>query len=271
MNTPSNWTRGDTLLKNVMGLVIYNEAQKIWKKVALDGNAATVSQELEIHKKLLNIFQVGPFYYFIFNVRESSFTFVSPEMTQLLGYDATDIDVSFFLSAIHPDDQPWFLNFENALHDFFRQLPVDKLMKYKSTYDFRIRNKKKEYIRLLHQHTVLQHDEQGNVLTTLVVHTDISHLKQTGRPVLSIIGLEGEPSYSNVDVKQVFLPSKEILSRREKEILAALIAGKQSKEVGALLHITKETVDKHRRNMLTKTGANTTAELVGKAIREGWL
>jgi DNA-binding CsgD family transcriptional regulator len=254
-----------------MELVIYDEAQKIWKKAAQDSNAATVNLELDIHRKLLNIFQVGPFYYCIFNVRDSSFTFVSPEMTQVLGYDAADIDVSFFLSAIHQDDQPWFLNFENAVQDFFRQLPVDKIQKYKSSYDFRIRNKKNEYVRILHQHTVLQHDEQGNVLTTLIVHTDISHLKQTGRPVLSIIGLEGEPSYTNVDVKQVFTPSREILSRREKEILTALIAGKQSKEVGAMLHITKETVDKHRRNMLAKTGTNTTAELAGKAIREGWL
>lgn len=254
-----------------MGLAIYNEAQKIWKKAALDGKATAINPELEIHKKLLNIFQAGDFYYFIFNVRESSFASVSPEMERLLGYGAADLDVSFFLSAIHPDDQPWFLNFENALHDFFRRLPINKIQKYKSRYDFRIRNKKNEYIRILHQHTVLQHDEQGNVLTTLVVHTDISHLKPMGRPVLSIIGLEGEPSYTNVDVQQVFTPSKEILSRREKEILTALIEGNQSKEVGALLHITKETVDKHRRNMLAKTRTNSTAELVGKAIREGWL
>lgn len=256
-----------------MGLIIYNEAQKIWKKIAQAVKPAENSVELElaVHKKLLNIFQVGDCYYFIFNVSESSFEFVSPEMKDLLGYSPAEIDVPFFLNAIHPDDQPWFLNFEHSLHDFFGQLPLDKLLKYKVRYDFRIRNKENRYIRILHQLAILQHNEHGNLLLSLGVHTDISHLKSFGKPVLSFIGMDGEPSFIDVDVKQVFVPSKEILSRREKEILTALIEGNQSKEIGALLNISKETVDKHRRNMLGKTNTASTAELVARAIREGWI
>jgi DNA-binding CsgD family transcriptional regulator len=254
-----------------MGLIIYNEAQKIWKKIILAGKSTdhALRTQLDVQKKLLNIFQVGDFYYFIFNVYESTFEYISPEMEKMLGYDPARMDISFFLSAIHPDDQPWFLNCEQALHDFFNQLPADKIYKYKVRYDFRIRNKENRYIRILHQLAILQHDENSNM--SIGVHTDITHLKESGKPVLSFIGMEGEPSFINIDVKQVFTPSKEILSRREKEILTALIEGNQSKEIGTLLHISKETVDKHRRNMLAKTNSGSTAELVAKAIREGWL
>jgi len=50
-----------------------------------------------------------------------------------------------------------------------------------------------------------------------------------------------------------------------------LIDGKVSKEIADALYISKKTVDNHRNNMLRKNNFSTTAELVGKAIREGWV
>ncbi|MFC5411470.1 LuxR C-terminal-related transcriptional regulator [Larkinella bovis] len=55
--------------------------------------------------------------------------------------------------------------------------------------------------------------------------------------------MEGEPSYLNVDVKKVFAPSREALTLREKQVLAAMMAGNQSKEIASLLNISKQTVD----------------------------
>ncbi|WP_414648333.1 LuxR C-terminal-related transcriptional regulator [Dinghuibacter sp.] len=37
------------------------------------------------------------------------------------------------------------------------------------------------------------------------------------------------------------------------------------------LNIAKETVDKHRKNMLDKTDCKTSTELVAKAIKNGWV
>jgi len=89
--------------------------------------------------------------------------------------------------------------------------------------------------------------------------------------MFSIIGLDDEPSYINIDVEKVFTVSKEVLSRREKEILLLIMDGKLSKEIGDILHISKQTIDTHRTNMITKCQVKNTSELVAKAIRQGWI
>jgi len=52
------------------------------------------------------------------------------------------------------------------------------------------------------------------------------------------------------------------LSKREKEILDLLLQGKSSREIAEQLFISKTTVDTHRRNILEKTGAKSTLELL---------
>lgn len=253
-----------------MGLVIYEEAHKIWHTTFLEGNQTNQQLEPNTHKRLQQLIQAGESYYFIFNVRLSSFEFISPEIKSVLGYESDQMDITLFLSLIHPDDQPYFLNFEHAVQDFLQRLPVQKALRYKLRYDFRIRHANQQYVRLLHQMVILQLDE-GIKYTTLGIHSDITHLKEQGKPVLSFIGLDGEPSYTNVNVKEIYAPRKGILSNRECEIVCALASGLQSKEIAENLFISKTTVDKHRRNILTKTKTASTAELVAKAIREGWI
>lgn len=252
-------------------LSIYKEAKKIWKKIARDGSVEELEFDLAIHKKLLSIFQAGDFYYFIFDIKHSQFAWISPELEKLLGYTPQEMTIDFFLGQIHPDDQPWFLNFENAVHEFFRSLPLSDLLRYKIRYDFRIKNKQGDYTRILHQMVILQHDDEGNLLKSFGVHTDISHLKKTGKPLLSFIGLEDAPSYVDVNIKKKFIPVSERLTKREKEIVKLMIEGHQSKSIAQHLHISPATVDKHRKNMLQRMGASTTAQLIARAINEGWI
>lgn len=253
-----------------MKLAFYQEAQKIWKNIALDATIGDLAFELQIHKKLLNIFQVGDFYYFIFNVRNAEFEFVSPEALEILGYDPETLSADFFLSQIHPEDQIYFLNFENKLHHFFKELPSDKIEKYKVRYDFRIRNSKNKYIRILHQLIIIQHDGL-NLFRSLGVHTDITYLKPEGKPVLSFIGLEGEPSFIDVTFESIFQPTKEVLSKREKEILKHLAEGKNSTQIAEILSLSKFTVDTHRKNILKKTKSLSTSSLISKSVNEGWI
>lgn len=52
------------------------------------------------------------------------------------------------------------------------------------------------------------------------------------------------------------------LSIREMEVLKLLTKGKSSKDIADLLYVSKNTVDTHRRKILEKTGAKSTAELI---------
>lgn len=59
------------------------------------------------------------------------------------------------------------------------------------------------------------------------------------------------------------------LSSREREILVAVCRGLSNQEIADELFISKRTVDKHRANILEKTGCKNTARLVVYAIRNG--
>ena len=251
---------------------IFKEANKIWNRFTKDANDKDdFSIPLKVHKQLINLFHVGPYYYYVFNVKTSSFEFMSEEITNVLGYEPAELDVPFLLSKIHPEDQPYFLNFENKVVDFFASLQPGQVMNYKVSYDYRIQKKDGEYTRILQQVVTIQLDEDKHVIKTFGIHTNISHLKPSGTPVLSLIGLNGEPSYMDVNVKQVFSPSTLFLTPREREILALLVQGKKSDEISKELFISTLTVNTHRRNLLKKTSCINTAALTSMAVQKGWL
>lgn len=72
----------------------------------------------------------------------------------------------------------------------------------------------------------------------------------------------------NMSKQQSLIPSDEdALSEREIEILLEVCRGLSNQEIADKLFISKRTVDKHRANILEKTGCRNTANLVVFAIK----
>jgi DNA-binding CsgD family transcriptional regulator len=254
-----------------MKLSIFQESRNIWKHAVKGSKTVPELQfELELHKKLLNIFQVGDWYYLVFNLPDSRLDLVGGSIESLLGIKPEMLTLDHILGHIHPEDLPYFLNFEHFIVQFFADLPIDKIPKYKVRYDYRLRKPDETYIRILQQTITIEHDEKGALLRTFVVHTDITHLKKEGKPVFSLIGLEGEPSFVDIDVAKVYKPSS-FLSNRERDIIHLMIEGYLTKEISEKLNLSKLTIDTYRKNLLKKTETKTPTELIAKAIKEGWV
>lgn len=254
-----------------MGILKATEARDVWKEIAKHTTANDFSFELEIYKKLLNIFHIGNFYYYIFNCAIAEVEYVSDSMHQILGYNREEFNVDNVIGLIHPEDASYFLEFEHKVTAFFTNLPPDKVMKYKVSYDYRMKRRDGQYVRLLHQASTIQSDENGAVIRVLGVHTDITKLKKENGSTLSFIGLEGEPNYDDVSIGIAQNYIKNVsLSKREKQVLIYLAEGKTSKEIGDILFISKFTVDRHRKNMLKKTNISSTVELAVRSIQENW-
>ena len=60
-----------------------------------------------------------------------------------------------------------------------------------------------------------------------------------------------------------------LLTKREADVLRLVADGKTSQQVASELFISKETVETHRKNLLSKTGCKNVAELIRWAVREG--
>ena len=56
------------------------------------------------------------------------------------------------------------------------------------------------------------------------------------------------------------------LTPREKEILSCIAEGLSSKQIAGKLRISAYTVANHRKNMLMKTGAKSSAQLVSSNV-----
>ncbi|WP_295664584.1 PAS domain-containing protein [uncultured Mucilaginibacter sp.] len=122
--------------------IISNEASKIWKRFASESAPNMLQLELELYKKLLNFFQVGDYYYYIFNFKKLDFDYVSENVFPMLGYQPDELTVARYMEYVHPDDIEWLISFESKTASFLAGLPVDKVMKYKNRYDYRFRKKK---------------------------------------------------------------------------------------------------------------------------------
>ena len=76
-------------------LLPITKAQKAWQAASKDGKEINLDVDLEIYRKLLNIISVGPFYYYIFDLKSSSILFVSPGITEVLGYTPDQFTLTF--------------------------------------------------------------------------------------------------------------------------------------------------------------------------------
>jgi DNA-binding CsgD family transcriptional regulator len=251
---------------------ILETAKSLWREISKHTAVDSFPLEMEIHKKLPNIFHFGEYYYYIFNCLEAKIEFVSDSMCAILGHEKSYFSVENLPEMIHPDDFPYFVAFERKVTEFFTQLPPEQVMSYKVSYDYRMRKSNGDYARILHQTTTIQSDHNGAVIRVLGVHTDITKLKKEFGSTLSFIGLNGYPTYEDVDAEFMMsnLPNS-TLSTREREVLKYLLQGKTSMQIANLMYISKATVDRHRKNMLKKTNTKSTAELSVRSIQENWV
>jgi DNA-binding NarL/FixJ family response regulator len=95
----------------------------------------------------------------------------------------------------------------------------------------------------------------------LAVESNAVYLSpEVSRPVV-----EGYVGHS----RPAHLPGTQELTPREREILQLIAEGSTSKQIAHSLGVSTKTVEKHRSNIARKLGANSLAELVKYAIREG--
>ncbi len=256
-------------------LVKFDQMKKTWHQIAKYANGdRDINIELEIHKRLLNIFQVGDYYYYIVNIANVEIEFASDSVTDVLKIGRKELfTVRYIFENIHPEDIERFALYEQKVTEFFNNLPPDKVLKYKVSYDYRLKRGDGSYIWILMQTVTIQTNEDGAVIRVLGVQTDITHLKTEQQPSgLSFLGLEGEPSYYNVETGNISsLESAALFTTREKEILRLVVQGKTTKEIAGLLYRSVHTINTHRKNIFQKTESKTIADLTAKCLRNNWV
>jgi DNA-binding CsgD family transcriptional regulator len=106
-------------------------------------------------------------------------------------------------------------------------------------------------------------ERENHRLRALVVSLSEVARRQVAR---SSLGAKSHPAEQNWDGApdrlSRRLPGHELLTERERMVLAHIVGGASSREAARLMSISARTVEFHRANIMLKLGARNTAELV---------
>lgn len=229
-------------------------------------------QETELPAKfdeiVSSIFTAGPSYFYVIDFFDMSVSRMSRGIKNIHGLEPETVMFNDILGLIHPDDLDFVAKMELYILDMIRYKFPDKVLSYKAAYCFRMKTADGSYKLFLHQGLQLTLDDNGGIAKALNIHTDISHITKVNNYKLSIISINGEPSYMDIDI---YSPTEKntVFTKRETEILKLLAEGLTTNQIAHKLHLSFDTVKTHRRNMLAKSGLQTTTQLVKDSVLKG--
>jgi len=180
----------------------------------------------------------------------------------LLGYKDKTLKIEQQFDMVHPDDLPALFR---AIKNGYNLLPNNSV-NLKNAYcmfTYRLKHKKGYYITVLRETRAL-HLDHGKLGGHINRVTDISFLN-TPKKVNACFGI-GDEKYPLLHNKY-----QNLFTKREKEILYLLAYGRTSEEIASFLIVEKNTVDKHRQNLLAKAGVENTMQLITFSIENGLL
>ena len=165
---------------------------------------------------------------------------------------------------VHPDDYEALM--KNGIATFRHLFSHNANAKYnKLTREYRalVRGK---FQRIIEQIQILEFDKIGNIWLSLSI-VDIAPNQAPPYIVNSkIVNFKTGESFSPVDK---YFNQERILSVREIEIIKLIGSGLLSKEISEKLHISVNTVNTHRQNILKKFNVDTSIEAIRYAENLG--
>lgn len=245
-------------MKNISIDTIYKEIFETYQHV-----------EIEEHiKKLIELDFYYPYnttFFCITNTVTQNFEYVSKNFTSCTGLENDKMlsgGMKYFWSKFHPDDVPLWIQALQSLMEFtMNELDSKKRNRMSYTWNYRLKNAQGNYVNIVQNTTPLQFDETNKPVIGLAHYTVLD-----GRVKMDICATAKYLNEKNEYETLFFtnLSNKNLLaavSNRERDIIRLLLLKNSSKEISEKLHISKHTVDTHRRNILKKFNLTSTGEL----------
>lgn len=167
-------------------------------------------------------------------------------------------------AKVHPDDLAARHLLELHFFHLLRKVPIELRSNFRTHSVIRMQNKSNEYIPVLHRTFYQLSSSNGSLWLALCLYnfaTDIDNRQGFGGIIQNTA--TGEIIYSNCE------SVGDILSPRECQVLSLIEQGFASKEIALRLSISKNTIDRHRQNIMEKLRVNNSIEAlkVAKALK----
>lgn len=227
-----------------------NIVVKKWENLVKSQNS-----KLEIENKV-KVPEKIKSYFFIFDCSENTILFVNKAFNTITGYDELKFNLDLLLEIIHPEDLDYFFHSEEKYLEFTNQLLYNDHFKYIHSYSYQIKKQNGEYIRILQECQAIEVNESGHLTKTLVNHKEIEYTSKRSATDFKIYDKS-----QNVYIDE---ENRFNLTKRELEILSFIKEGLNSQQISDVLHISKNTILTHRKNILSKSNCTSFIELIKK-------
>lgn len=160
-------------------------------------------------------------------------------------------------NRIHPDDLAARHLLELQFFHLLKKTPVPERVHYRTHSIVRMLDAQGKYVPVLHRTFYLRSQEQGALWLALCLYNFATthDLPQRFQGVIQHMP-------SGTVLRQDHQAVADILSEREKEVLRLIEQGLLSKEISEQLGISKNTVDRHRQNIMSKLQAGNCMEAI---------
>jgi PAS domain S-box-containing protein len=138
----------------------------------------------------------------------------------------------------------------------------------------RVRHKDGHWVTVEATGKIIQRDDAGQPLRLVGTVHDVSQKKRLNEEGVELLKriealIQGATSGAPRTLEKSELA--ESLTRRQREILALIASGMTSAQIGKQLNLATPTVVSHRRNLMSKLGLHSAAELTRFALEHGLL
>ncbi|TDQ17086.1 PAS domain-containing protein [Algoriphagus boseongensis] len=253
------------LLKDLKKQDKYTKFFKDWKEQKFKGKVdeKKLQDELLSLSKTIGI-QEG-LVIACFDYRNLNLAFFTGNVEKLTGYPESmfrnqGMETSF--TMIHPDDREELFRFQKIVFEAFHSITIPERHSFEFSYTTRwVHRTSGEVHWMTSKVRPYVIDEAGNFIM------DLHIIVQLAAPP-KIKGYDWNYTYLKEGGSRIFVSKnsptvKPIhLTPKEKEIVALILDGKESKEISSVLNISFNTVTTHRKNILRKLGAKNVVEMV---------
>lgn len=252
----------------------YHPLKKIWDSYPNFNHHESTSLKVpSIERLIAEMFAIGKFYYYVINISDGSLSNHHENILKMHGLKSFPTHLNEIIDLIHPDDIAFVMEAERMCYNKMNEIDgFTNLKELKSSYCFRMKVEGGNYEMFHHQalHTLI--GDEGKLLQTVNIHTNVSHLMKENPYTALISGIGNRKDfhlmyYNNYDFTN--RSQEQALSKREIEILSYIAQGYSASKISKILNISFYTVRTHRKNILQKTNSRNTSELMKKCFQRG--
>lgn len=243
--------------------------------------ASEVADLYEINKLLTQFKQFGNVIhhsiplFFAIDYTAQQYIVMTDAVQTIGGYHPRDFlenKLNTLLEVFQKDDFKLYnQNVFAANLEFLTNTPQELHGQHLFSYNFRFRRADNKWAHVLQRSTYITSKQTGLPLYSLGIVMDITNFKTDSVIVHTIEKLDVDHGFGIKQplVLNYFYPDLEeaLFTRREIGVLLYMAEGLSSKQIAAKLNISENTVVNHRQNMMKKTNAKNTTELIVIAIR----